>query len=79
MEKTSMVDSLAREVTVLEGPVGPELYCLLSDPWCTQDVLASHRDVARQMQAGLVAFLRGAGMREDHLPYFAATLPEMRD
>ncbi|HUV91332.1 MAG TPA: sulfatase [Anaerolineae bacterium] len=77
-ETTSMVDSLRREVTILEGPVGPELYHLPSDPWCTHNVIADHKDVARRLQAGLVVFLRDAGLREDHLPYFAATPPEMR-
>jgi arylsulfatase A-like enzyme len=78
-ETTSMVDSLRREVTILEGPVGPELYHLPSDPWCTRNVLADHKDVARRLQADLVVFLRDAGLREDHLPYFAATPLGMRD
>jgi len=77
-EITSMVDSLRREVTILEGPVGPELYHLPSDPWCTHNVIADHKDVARRLQAGLVVFLRDACLREDHLPYFAVTPPEMR-
>jgi len=78
-ETTSMVDSLAREITILEGPVGPELYHLPSDPSCTRDVLAAHKDVARQLQADFVAFLRAVGLRDDHLPYFAAVPPEVRD
>jgi len=42
-------------------------------------VLAAHKDVARQLQADFVAFLRDVGLRADHLPYFAAVPPEMQD
>jgi arylsulfatase A-like enzyme len=78
-ETTRMVDSLAREIAILEGPVGPELYHLPSDPRCTRDVLAAHKGVARRLQADFVAFLRDVGLRDDHLPYFAAVPPEMQD
>jgi hypothetical protein len=74
-----MVDSLARQITFLEGLVGPELYHLPSDPSCTHNVLAGHRDTARRLQATLVDFLRDVGLRPDHLPYFAAVPPEMED
>ena len=79
VETTKQVDSLLREVSVLLGPIGPELYHLASDPWCTQNVLAAHKAVARQLQANFVAFLKNAGVREDHLSYFAAVPPEMQD
>jgi arylsulfatase A-like enzyme len=80
---TRQVDSLAREVMILEGPVGPELYHLPSDPGCTHNLLSveaspEHRAVARQLQDKLVAFLREAGLREDHVPTFAAVPPQMR-
>ncbi len=78
-EATAMVDSLARRITVMEGPIGPELYHLPTDPGCTHNVLADHQDTARRLQETLVAFLRDAGMRPDHLPYFATVPPEMRD
>jgi arylsulfatase A-like enzyme len=78
-EATAMVDSLARQITFLEGPVGPELYYLPSDPTCTHNILADHRGTARLLQATLVDFLRAVGLRPDHLPYFAAVPPEMRD
>jgi arylsulfatase A-like enzyme len=78
-ETTNMVYSLPREITILEGPVGPELYHVSSDPWCTHDVLAEHKDVARRLQATFVAFLREVGLRDDHLRYFAAVPPEMQD
>jgi arylsulfatase A-like enzyme len=78
-ETTSMVDSFKQEITILEGPVGPGLYHLPSDPWCTRDVLAEHKDVARRLQADFVSFLREAGMRWDHVPYFVAVPPEMQD
>jgi arylsulfatase A-like enzyme len=77
-EMTSMVDSLTREITILEGPVGPELYHLPSDPGCTRNVLGEHKAVARRLQASFAAFIREAGLREDHLPYFAAIPAEMR-
>ncbi len=76
---TSVVDSMTREVAFLEGEARPELYHLPSDPWCTRDVLAEHKDVARRLQADFCAFLRQAGLREDHLPYFAAVPPQMQD
>ena len=78
-ELTGMADSVMREITVLEGPLGPELYHLPFDPWCTCNVLAEHKDIAQRLQAGFVMFLREAGLREDHLPYFAAVPPEMQD
>lgn len=78
-EMTKMADGVRREITFLEGTVEPELYHLPSDPWCTRNVLAEHKDIARRLQANLVSFLREAGMREDHLPYFVAVSPEMQD
>lgn len=78
-EETRMVDSLLREVTTLEGPVGPELYHLPSDPGCMRNILADHKNVARGLQAGFVAFLREVGLREEHLPYFAAVPAAMQD
>ncbi|HIQ05113.1 MAG TPA: hypothetical protein EYH31_05385, partial [Anaerolineae bacterium] len=77
-ETTQMVDSLAREIEIVEGPVGPELYDLKADPWCTQNVITKHPDVARQIHAQFVSFLKEAGMRKDHLPYFESVPPEMR-
>lgn len=78
-EITEQVDSLTREVTILEGPVVPELYHLPSDPGCTRDVLGECKDVARRLQADFVGFLRQAGLREDHLAYFEAVLPHMQE
>jgi arylsulfatase A-like enzyme len=76
-EATAMVDSLPRQITFLEGPVGPELYHLPSDPGCTRNVLAAHPEVARELQEVLAGFLREAGLRDDHLPYFATVPSQM--
>jgi hypothetical protein len=65
-----MVDSLPRHIGVLGEPIELELYHLPTDPRCERNVLASHTDVARRLQAELVVFLREAGLRKDHLPYF---------
>ncbi len=74
-----MVDSLTRRIIILEGPIEPELYYLPSDPGCTHNVLAGHRDTARRLQATLVDFLREVGMSADHVAYFATVPAEMRD
>jgi len=78
-EMTKMADGVRREITLLEGSAEPELYHLPPDPWCTRNVLTQHKDVARRLQGNLVSFLREAGMREEHLPYFVTVPAEMRD
>ena len=45
----------------------------------TRNVLAGHREVARELQDLLVGFLREAGLRDEHLSYFATVPPQMRD
>lgn len=78
-EMTSDIDGVPHEIAFLEGPFTPELYHLPSDPGCTRNVLAEHTAVARGLHSDFVAFLREVGMREDHLAYFAALPPELRD
>ena len=41
-------------------------------------VLAGHTQVARELQELLVAFLREAGLRDEHLPSFAMVPPAMQ-
>jgi arylsulfatase A-like enzyme len=78
LEQTRMVDSRQREITEIYGPVEAELYNLKRDPWCTDNVLAQNKQVAREMQVNFVRFLETTSMRSDHLPYFAQVPREMR-
>jgi len=77
-ELTRMVDSKQRRISVIYGPVGPELYNTASDPWCTENVLQENGDVARAMHRELFEFLKTTAMRRDHLPYFEQMPEEMR-
>lgn len=75
-EMTAMVDSLVREVRMIEGRVGPELYHLPSDPGCLKNRFADpdRYAEAQRLHAGLVAFLETHEVPERHLRFFR-TLP----
>jgi arylsulfatase A-like enzyme len=70
-EVTAMVDSLIRQVRTLEkGPIRPQLFHLVDDPFCHQDVLEEHPEVAAQLHAAFVQFLEQAQVPENHLRFF---------
>lgn len=71
-ETTAMVDSLVREVKLIEGRVGPELYHLATDPACLTNRFSdpSVAEEAKRLHAGLVAFLEAHDVPERHLRFF---------
>ncbi len=69
--KTQAVDSVKREEAALEEDrFSPELYHLPSDPNCDKNVIAEHRDAAREMHSLYYNFLVKAAVPERHLKYF---------
>jgi arylsulfatase A-like enzyme len=75
-EHTASVDSRERLVAPLTGEkLVPELYDLQADAGCDHNVIAGHRDLAKELHQRFVEFLRKSPMRTDHLPYFTR-MPE---
>lgn len=71
-EHTDSVDSRDRLVAPLTGEkLIPELFDLQMDPWCDHNVIAAHRDRARDLHRRFVQFLERSPMRKDHLEFFA--------
>jgi len=70
-EVTQMVDSIMREVKVLEkGPIKPELYHLSEDPEANNDVIDEYPDVAERLHRAYYEFLQEQGVPEEHLRFF---------
>ncbi len=77
LEYTHMVDSIRRQIRLLEKPpIRPELYHLASDPTCTRNVLKENIDVAKGLHRELCAFLQRTGVEPRHMVYFDA-FPEI--
>lgn len=76
-ETTQMVDSLRRQVRILEqGPIHPRLYHLPDDPQCQRDVLEKHPSVAKALHTDYVTFLQEAKVPECHLKFLRCTVLE---
>jgi arylsulfatase A-like enzyme len=70
-EVTQMVDSLMRRVQTLEkGPIRPELYNLVEDPYCSNNIINANFEVAKALHAEYIKFLEWAQVPEKHLRFF---------
>jgi arylsulfatase A-like enzyme len=70
-DRTACMDSDRRLVAPLTGKtLAPELYDLETDPGCLRNVIAAHRDRARELHRRLVAFLEGSPMKKEHIAFF---------
>jgi arylsulfatase A-like enzyme len=70
-DTTASVDSTKRLVAPLSGEkLAPELYDLDSDPGCTKNIIADHKDRARDLHRQFTAFLKSSPMRREHLDFF---------
>jgi hypothetical protein len=70
-EYTHMVDSIRRQIRLLEKPpLLPELYHLPGDPTCKHNVINENMDIARELHRELCAFLRRTGVEPRHMAFF---------
>jgi arylsulfatase A-like enzyme len=70
-DTTASVDSEKRLVAPLTGEkLAPELYDLRADPGCTKDLIAGHKDEARDLHRRFVDFLQRSPMKKEHVEYF---------
>lgn len=70
-EETRMVDSIKREIRNLDdSPIVPELYRLTTDPGCSQNIIDSHPDVAKELHKEFLSLIERAGVPEQHLKFF---------
>jgi arylsulfatase A-like enzyme len=70
-DRTSCIDADRRLVAPLTGKeLAPELYDLTADPGCVNNVIADHKDRARDLHRALVAFLEHSPMFPQHVDLF---------
>lgn len=68
--RTASVDSVLREVKNLQGKIIPELYNLADDPDCKKNLLSEKHNIASDLHAQYLEFLRGKKCPENCLQYF---------
>lgn len=70
-ETTAMVDSIGRQLTVLDAEtLDPHLFHLATDPACTHDVLAAHASEATSLHHTFLKLLEEADVPEPQRAFF---------
>jgi arylsulfatase A-like enzyme len=70
-DRTASIDSEQRGVAPLTGEkLAPELYDLTQDPGCLHNLVAIHRERARDLHRRFFAFLKKGPMKPEHLSFF---------
>jgi arylsulfatase A-like enzyme len=70
-DRTASVDSEQRVVAPLTGEkLAPELYDLHDDPGCLKNLIAQHKERARDLHRQFFAFLKTSPMKKEHLAFF---------
>ena len=67
---TASVDSVIREVKNLQGKILPEIYNLEEDPGCKKNLMNEKHNIASDLHAKYLEFLRSKQYPESYLQYF---------
>jgi arylsulfatase A-like enzyme len=68
--RSAAVDSKMREVRMMQGEIRPELYHLLNDPGCEENRIDENHNVAANLHAAYVEFLKSKKYPEGRLRCF---------